>query len=361
MLEQSLSEELEELIAAKLGDPTARPPRRPDPQRRSEVAEPETHSLDTLAPGVRGVSYAYRTPIPRCSGISRSRHLPGDTLEVLDRQPFDGPLYRQRRRASACARRDARTRHPRVVPRARGRAGKRGGDDLPRSGDTLALAAGAPAPSRVPASDGLPEPAAERSRLPAARGRLAGDVAVLGPGVRGVGRLRRSGQLRNEHPGRRPLRLPVAVGSPRGQPRRDAHPVSVGEARRRHGLSLPSCAGSAIRLAPWGLWVQAELVAMSTDVAEFLGAALGLTSFPHPAPRCGGYDGRHRFRRPRAAPPRLRRFEIAITALLALVLFGFLYEILAIGPSRPLRCAGSSRSSPDAGACTSPSGSSARP
>ena len=31
VLEHVLSEELEELIAAKLGDPTARPPRRPDP------------------------------------------------------------------------------------------------------------------------------------------------------------------------------------------------------------------------------------------------------------------------------------------------------------------------------------------
>ena len=30
------------------------------------------------------------------------------------------------------------------------------------------------------------------------------------------------------------------------------------------------------RVVTWGMWVQAEVMAMSTDVAEFLGAALGL-------------------------------------------------------------------------------------
>jgi len=30
------------------------------------------------------------------------------------------------------------------------------------------------------------------------------------------------------------------------------------------------------RSVTWGMWVQAELIAMSTDIAEFLGAALGL-------------------------------------------------------------------------------------
>src|SRR5204862_341277 len=30
------------------------------------------------------------------------------------------------------------------------------------------------------------------------------------------------------------------------------------------------------RAVTWGMWVQAELIAMSTDIAEFLGAALGL-------------------------------------------------------------------------------------
>lgn len=43
------------------------------------------------------------------------------------------------------------------------------------------------------------------------------------------------------------------------------------------GMSLPQVCGARFR-APvrWGLWVQAELVAMATDVAEFVGAAIGL-------------------------------------------------------------------------------------
>jgi Mn2+ and Fe2+ transporters of the NRAMP family len=31
----------------------------------------------------------------------------------------------------------------------------------------------------------------------------------------------------------------------------------------------------------WGMWVQAELISMSTDIAEFLGAALGLNLLFH--------------------------------------------------------------------------------
>ena len=30
------------------------------------------------------------------------------------------------------------------------------------------------------------------------------------------------------------------------------------------------------RVLTWGMWVQAEIVAMSTDIAEFLGGAIGL-------------------------------------------------------------------------------------
>ena len=83
-----------------------------------------------------------------------------------------------------------------------------------------------------------------------------------------------------------------------------------------------------------GLWVQAEVMAMATDVAEFLGAALGLNLlFGVPLFIAGLITGRDRVRDPRASAARLRRFELAITALLGIVFAGFLYETLRIGPS----------------------------
>ena len=84
----------------------------------------------------------------------------------------------------------------------------------------------------------------------------------------------------------------------------------------------------------WAMWVQAELISMSTDIAEFLGAALGLNLLFHvpllPAGVITGFVAlgilalqRHGY----------RRFELAITALLGLIFLGFLYEALKIGPS----------------------------
>jgi manganese transport protein len=86
----------------------------------------------------------------------------------------------------------------------------------------------------------------------------------------------------------------------------------------------------------WGMWVQAELISMSTDIAEFLGAALGLNLlFDVPLLPAGFITGvvalailglqRHGY----------RRFELAITALLGLIFLGFLYQALKIGPSAP--------------------------
>ena len=95
------------------------------------------------------------------------------------------------------------------------------------------------------------------------------------------------------------------------------------------------------RMLTWGMWVQAEIVAMSTDIAEFLGAAIGLNLlfgvplFPA-ALMTGaiafGILGLHRFG--------FRRFELVITGLLGIIFLGFLYETLRIGPSAPGSLAG---------------------
>ena len=60
------------------------------------------------------------------------------------------------------------------------------------------------------------------------------------------------------------------------------------------------------RALTWGLWVQAEIIAMSTDIAEFLGAALGLNLlFGVPLLPAGLITGRDRVRDPRAADARV--------------------------------------------------------
>jgi manganese transport protein len=84
----------------------------------------------------------------------------------------------------------------------------------------------------------------------------------------------------------------------------------------------------------WMLWVQAEAIAMSTDIAEFLGAALGLNLlFGVPLLPAGIITGVIAFAILELQTHGFRRFELAIMALLGIVLLGFLYESLRIGPS----------------------------
>jgi manganese transport protein len=88
------------------------------------------------------------------------------------------------------------------------------------------------------------------------------------------------------------------------------------------------------RTVTWGLWVQAEIMAMSTDIAEFLGAALGLNLlFGVPLLPAGLMTGAIAFAILALQTRGYRRFELAISALLGLIFLGFLYEALRIGPS----------------------------
>jgi manganese transport protein len=88
------------------------------------------------------------------------------------------------------------------------------------------------------------------------------------------------------------------------------------------------------RAITWGMWIQAELMAMSTDIAEFLGAALGLNLlFGVPLLPAGLMTGVIAFAILELQTHGFRRFELAITALLGIIFAGFLYETLRIGPS----------------------------
>ncbi len=84
----------------------------------------------------------------------------------------------------------------------------------------------------------------------------------------------------------------------------------------------------------WGMWVQAEVMAMATDVAEFVGAALGLNLlFGVPLLTAGLMTGAIAFAILDLQRRGYRRFELAILSLLGIILLGFLYEALRIGPS----------------------------
>ena len=88
------------------------------------------------------------------------------------------------------------------------------------------------------------------------------------------------------------------------------------------------------RPVAWLLWIQAELMAMSTDIAEFLGAALGLNLlFGVPLLPAGFITGAIAFGLLELQRHGFRRFELAISGLLGIILLGFLYETVKIGPS----------------------------
>jgi manganese transport protein len=88
------------------------------------------------------------------------------------------------------------------------------------------------------------------------------------------------------------------------------------------------------RPVAWGMWVQAEIMAMSTDIAEFLGAALGLNLlFGVSLLPAGLITGVIAFAILELQAHGVKRFELAITALLGIIFLGFLYETFRIGPS----------------------------
>jgi len=99
--------------------------------------------------------------------------------------------------------------------------------------------------------------------------------------------------------------------------------------------NLPElCRDHYPRPVAWGLWIQAEAMAMATDVAEFIGAALGLNLlFGVPLLPAGLMTGAIAFGLLELQRHGFRRFELAITALLGLILLGFLYETVKIEPS----------------------------
>jgi manganese transport protein len=101
------------------------------------------------------------------------------------------------------------------------------------------------------------------------------------------------------------------------------------------GRDLPElCRDHLPRALSLGLWAQAELVAMATDLAEFVGAAIGLNLlFGLPLLPAGLVTAVVAFGVLAMEQRGYRRFELAIAALLGLVFLGFVYDLAAAGAS----------------------------
>ena len=99
------------------------------------------------------------------------------------------------------------------------------------------------------------------------------------------------------------------------------------------GKNLPElCREHFRRPVTWGLWVQAELIAMATDMAEFIGAAIALNLlFGVPLFAAGVITAIVAFGILALQSRGYRRFEMVIIGLLGVILLGFLYDTLRIG------------------------------
>ena len=94
VLEHALSDELEALIAAKLGHPTRDPHGDPIPSADLVIDEQPTQSLAALEPGATGVLVRISDSDPEILRYLADRGIgPGDAFAVVDKQPFDGPLF----------------------------------------------------------------------------------------------------------------------------------------------------------------------------------------------------------------------------------------------------------------------------
>ncbi len=94
VLEHVLSEELEELIAEKLGDPTHDPHGDPIPTRDLTIEATSTVTMQSLKGGDGGTFTRVSDSDPEMLRYLAERGIaPGAEFEVVEKQPFDGPLF----------------------------------------------------------------------------------------------------------------------------------------------------------------------------------------------------------------------------------------------------------------------------
>ncbi len=94
VLEHWLSEELEAAIDERLGHPTVDPHGDPIPTVDLMIDEGSTVSVESLVVGQRGIFVRVSDSNPEMLRFLAENGLaPGDRLEVVQKQPFDGPVF----------------------------------------------------------------------------------------------------------------------------------------------------------------------------------------------------------------------------------------------------------------------------
>ncbi|MDT7782677.1 MAG: manganese transport protein [Pseudonocardiales bacterium] len=96
------------------------------------------------------------------------------------------------------------------------------------------------------------------------------------------------------------------------------------------------CRARYRRPVVYGLWLQAELVAIATDLAEVIGGAVALNLlFGLPLPVGGLVTGAVAFLLLGLQTLGYRRFEVVIAGLLGVIVLGFLVDVLLAGVDLP--------------------------
>lgn len=100
------------------------------------------------------------------------------------------------------------------------------------------------------------------------------------------------------------------------------------------GMNLPeACRANFSRKTSFLLWIQAELVAMATDIAEIVGAALALNLlFGMPLLEAAVASGVISFAVLELQRRGFRRLEAGIAGMVGIVVLGFAFEIIAAKP-----------------------------
>src|SRR5579872_4415711 len=94
VLEHVLSEDLEAVISARLGNPTIDPHGDPIPSESFEIDERETRSLDQLPVGASGSFVRVSDSNPEMLRYLSAQGVElGDHVEITARQPFGGPVF----------------------------------------------------------------------------------------------------------------------------------------------------------------------------------------------------------------------------------------------------------------------------
>jgi manganese transport protein len=201
---------------------------------------------------------------------------------------------------------------------------------------TVSGSAAEPGPVVAPVAPVVPSPASPLRRA-RARGRIRGTLALLGPAfVASVAYVDPGNFATNFAGGARfgySLAWVIVLANLMGMLVQYMS-AKLGVAT---GLNLAElCRLHFGRRWSIALWVQAELVAMATDNAEFVGAAIALNLlFGVPLFAAGLITAVVAFAILALEQRGFRKFELAIVALLLIVLLGFLYDLLRVGPSAP--------------------------